>query len=132
MYILAQPEAIFQALSDPTRIRIIRLLTAAKENACLCELVDSLLEPEYKLSRHIKTLKTSGFLSSTKEGRWVYHGLVDGVPYLDSLYETTILLPDSDGLFKRDLSNFRKRLRLREGGRCQVGILSEDPSEKVK
>ena len=65
--IKTQPEAIFQALSDPIRIRVIRLLNVTDEEACLCELVDSLLEPEYKLSRHIKILKSSGLLTARKD-----------------------------------------------------------------
>ena len=127
-----QPETIFQALSDPLRIRVIRLLTTTDEEACLCELVDSLLEPEYKLSRHIKILKSSGLLTARKDGRWVYHRLVNGVPYLESLYETINLLSDADGFFKKDLSNFKKRMRIREDGRCQVGIISSDLSGKTK
>lgn len=127
-----QPETIFQALSDPLRIRVIRLLTTTDEEPCLCELVDSLLEPEYKLSRHIKILKSSGLLTARKDGRWVYHRLVNGVPYLESLYETINLLSDADGFFKKDLSNFKKRMRIREDGRCQVGIISSDLSEKTK
>ncbi|MBK8202445.1 MAG: metalloregulator ArsR/SmtB family transcription factor [Bdellovibrionales bacterium] len=127
-----QPETIFQALSDPLRIRVIRLLTTTDEEACLCELVDSLLEPEYKLSRHIKILKSSGLLTARKDGRWVYHRLVNGVPYLESLYETINLLSDADGFFRKDLSNFKKRMRIREDGRCQVGIISSDLSEKAK
>lgn len=125
-----QPETIFQALSDPTRIRVIRLLTKTDEEACLCEFVDSLLEPEYKLSRHIKILRSSGLLTAKKDGRWVYHRLVSGTPYLVSLYETIKHLPDSEGFFKRDLANFKKRIRMREDGRCQVGILAEDLLEK--
>jgi len=127
-----QPETIFQALADPTRIRVIRLLTTTGEEACLCEFVDSLLEPEYKLSRHIKILKSSGLLTARKDGRWVYHRLVEKIPHLESIYETISLLPDADGYFKKDLSNFKKRIRLREDGRCQVGILSGSFSEKAK
>ena len=128
----AQPETIFQALSDSTRIRVVRLLAATNEEACLCELVDSLVEPEYKLSRHIKILKNSGLLTARKDGRWVYHRLVDKVPYLESLYETVKYLPDDEGFFKKDLVNFKKRMKIREEGRCQVGILTKDLSEKTK
>jgi ArsR family transcriptional regulator, arsenate/arsenite/antimonite-responsive transcriptional repressor len=41
---------IFQALSDPYRIRIVRLMLAVKGEVCLCEISESLDEPEYKLS----------------------------------------------------------------------------------
>lgn len=127
-----QSEKLFQALADHTRIRILRLFATINEEACLCELVDSLLEPEYGLSRHIKILKNSGLLTARKEGRWVYHRLVTGVPHLEALGQTVKVLPDPNDIFKKDLANFKKRLCLRENGRCQIGIQSEHFMEKVK
>lgn len=121
-----QPEAQFQALADETRLRIIRLLAATDEEACLCELVDSLREPTYKLSRHLKILRQAGLLSSHKEGRWVYHRLVSKPPYLETLYASVRALPDQDQLYQADLARFNERMCLREGGRCRVGILSDD------
>lgn len=117
-----KPHEIFQALADPTRIRVVRLLAETDEEACLCELVDSLLEPQYKLSRHVKVLRQAGLLSAEKEGRWVYHRVVAGIPYLDRLYEALKVLPDVDGCFARDVESFLQRMCLREGGRCRVGI----------
>lgn len=113
---------IFQALADPIRIRIIRLLAETGQETCLCELVDSLVEPQYKLSRHVKVLRQAGLLSAEKEGRWIYHRLVRDVAYLDLAYDMLRALPDSGGLFNRDLKNFRDRMCLREGGRCRAGI----------
>jgi ArsR family transcriptional regulator len=117
-----KPSEIFQALADPTRIRIVRLLAETREEACLCELVDSVLKPQYKLSRHVKVLRQAGLLSAVKEGRWVYHRLVEGIPHLDRLHEALKALPDIDGSFARDLENFRGRMCLREAGRCRIGI----------
>ncbi len=54
------PETVFQALAEGTRLRLLRLLTTTGEEACLCEFVDSLCEPEYNLSRHLKMLAASG------------------------------------------------------------------------
>ena len=119
--IIDVPE-VFQALSDPTRLRMVRLLAITKEESCLCELVDSLAEPQYKLSRHLKILRQSGLLTAEKEGRWVYHRLVSGRPYLTRLWGTIRLMPDANGEFAADLGRFRKRMRLREDGRCRVGI----------
>ncbi len=127
MQLIAIPiEETFQALSEPTRLRVIRLLASMHEEACLCELVDSLLEPQYKLSRHLKILRQAGLLSSQKEGRWVYHCLVKKPPYLEPLYATVQALPDPDGIYSADLKRFRERLCLREGGRCRVGILTDE------
>lgn len=124
--ITIQTEAIFQALADETRLRIIRLMVVTGDETCLCELVDSLLEPSYKLSRHLKILRQAGLLSSQKEGRWVYHRLVMEPAYLEQLYATVQALPDSKGIYRADLKRFRDRLCLREGGRCQVGIQSSE------
>ncbi len=120
------PESLFQALSDTSRLRIIRLLATSGQEICLCELVDALLEPQYKLSRHLKVLRQTGFLSSQKEGRWVYHRLTSEPDYLQSFYELVRGLPDPQGIYRRDLENFNQRMTLRQDGRCRVGILSPD------
>ena len=117
-----KPEAVFQALADPTRIRILRVLATAREEACLCELVDTLLEPQYKLSRHLKLLRQVGLLAAEKEGRFVYHKLVSQHAYLKRLHAAICALPDSEGVLAADLRRFSQRMRLRESGRCRIGI----------
>lgn len=117
-----RPETVFQALADPIRIRILRALAESREEACLCELVDTLLEPQYKLSRHLKLLRQAGLLSTEKDGRFVYHRLVMRPSHLKRLYGTIRALPDSEGVFARDRRRFSQRMRLREFGRCRIGI----------
>lgn len=124
-----QPAAVFQSLADETRLRVIRLLATTDEEACLCELVDSLQEPAYKLSRHLKILRQAGLLSAQKDGRWVYHRLVTKPLYIKKLAATVCALPDPEQVFQSDLAHFEERLCLREGGRCRVGILSDDLKE---
>jgi len=123
MYVVnLQAEHLFQALADPTRVRIVRLLAVTGEEACLCELVDSLLEPQYKLSRHVKILRQAGLLSVEKEGRWVYHRLVTGAGYLKHLYDMVCTLrwqTWSDA----QASEFAMPLRSRGTGRVPVGNL---------
>ncbi len=107
----------------------MRLLVMAGEESCLCELVDSLLEPQYKLSRHLKVIRQAGLLTSDKEGRWIYHRLVQGVQFLEPLYQMLKALPDNDGIFAADLARFRERMCLREEGRCRVGIQNTELAE---
>lgn len=116
------PEEVFQAVAEPTRIRILRLYAVTGEEACLCELVDSLLEPQYKLSRHLKVLRAAGLLTARKEGRWVYHRVVRGFPHLKYLFRMIETIPDSERTFEEDLARFEKRLRFRVNGRCEIGI----------
>ena len=117
-----QPETVFQALSDATRLRIMRLLCITQEEACLCEFVDALEEPQYKLSRHLKVLKQAGLLSACKDGRWIYHRLVADTEFLQQLHKTVLLLTDTSGVYDADLQRFKERMTLREAGRCRIGI----------
>ena len=92
----------------------------------MCELVDSLSEPAYKLSRHLKILRQAGLLSSYKDGRWVYHRLARTESYLEKLFETVRDLPDPDQVYAADRAHFEQRMCLRVDGRCRIGILSDD------
>lgn len=112
-------DSLFQAVADETRLRIVRLMATTGEEACLCELVDSLKAPDYKLSRHLKILRQAGLLSAHREGRWVYHRLVQEPLHIQKLLATVLALPDAGKAFRSDLACFKARLRLREDGRCQ-------------
>lgn len=133
MHVLNVPaEALFQALSDPTRIRILRLIADSKDEACLCEISDSLNEPEYKLSRHVKVLRQAGLLSAEKEGRWIYHSLVNS-PNLNALYKFIQSLPDSGKRYQLDLKRFNKRRKTRLEGRCRIENANiKEKTKKVK
>jgi len=92
-------DTVFQALADETRLRIVRLMVETGEESCLCELVDSLLKPSYKLSRHLKNLRQAGLLRSQKEGRWVYHRMLEEPSYITRLYDVVRALPYADGIY---------------------------------
>lgn len=112
--------AYFQALSDPIRVRIVRLLADSRAEACLCDLSDSLEEPDYKLSRHVKVLRQSGILSAEKEGRWVYHKVIRGIASLKHIYAAVLSLPDPDNVYAIDLKRLKKRMGARESARCKT------------
>ena len=121
-----EPEAFFQALADPLRFRIMRLLAVTGQESCLCELVDSLREPKYSVSRHLKILRRAGLLTAQRDGRFVYHRLLSAPAHLGILGELIQAVPDSRGSYRDDLKRFRARMRLREGGRCRTGVQGEN------
>lgn len=122
-----QTESLFQALSDPIRIRIMRLLVSSGREACLCYLSESLLEPDYKLSRHVKVLRYAGLLSAEKEGRWVYHRVIKDSDHLKVLYRFILALPDADHAFANDLERLKARVFERVEKRCKT-----EPSPKSR
>lgn len=109
---------IFQALGEKTRLRIMRIMVSLpREEACLCDMTDALLEPEHNISRHLKTLRQVGLLSAYKDGRWVYHQLVSN-SNLKGFYKLVANLPDSDGVFANDLKRFKAELERRAARKC--------------
>ena len=116
-----EPTVIFKALSDNTRLRILRVLVSMpREEVCLCEMTDALQEPEPNVSRHLKALRQTGLLMAEKEGRWVYHRLVPSKVMLP-IYKLIASLPDKDGSFKKDLSRFKSEIKKRTSDRCRRG-----------
>ena len=126
--VAVDPTSYFQALSDPIRVRIVRLLADSGVEACLCDLSDSLEEPDYKLSRHVKVLRQSGILSAEKEGRWVYHKVIRDIASLKHLYAAVQSLPDTEKVYASDLKRLRKRTEARESARCKTTAV--EPKKK--
>ena len=62
------PETLFHALSDPTRLRILALLTTEDE-LCVCELTHALGLSQPMISRHLAQLRASELASDRRAGR---------------------------------------------------------------
>jgi DNA-binding transcriptional ArsR family regulator len=64
-----------KALSDPTRLEILYLLSDGE--ICVCRLTPALDKPQSSVSRHLNILKNLGFIKSRKEGVRVYYKLTN-------------------------------------------------------
>src|SRR5215216_793390 len=65
---------LFHALSDRTRLSILRRLRLGER--CVCDLTDALDAAQSRLSFHLKVLKEAGLVTDRREGRWAYYTLV--------------------------------------------------------
>lgn len=70
---LERHAALFHALSDPRRLRILDLLRRGEQ--CVCDLQNSLDCGQSLLSFHLKTLRDAGLVTVRKEGRWSQYQL---------------------------------------------------------
>jgi ArsR family transcriptional regulator len=68
--------AVFHALSDETRLAIVKRLAGGER--CVCDLQDLLDAAQSRLSYHLKTLKEAGLIADRRDGRWVHYSLVPG------------------------------------------------------
>ena len=68
---LNQLPSFFKALADPTRLRLLNLLSDGE--VCVCFLCDVLNLVQPKVSRHLAYLKRAGLVSVRREGKWMHY-----------------------------------------------------------
>ncbi|HEY8338679.1 MAG TPA: metalloregulator ArsR/SmtB family transcription factor [Egibacteraceae bacterium] len=71
----AATAALFKALADPHRVRIVNLLAAAGEAVCVCDLVEHLGISQPTVSHHLRKLVDAGLLTREQRGTWAYYAL---------------------------------------------------------
>ena len=62
-----------KALSDPTRLKILYLLSDGE--LCVCEIMYALNKPQSSVSHHLNILKNLGFIKGRKDGIWIHYSL---------------------------------------------------------
>ncbi|HWQ24006.1 MAG TPA: metalloregulator ArsR/SmtB family transcription factor [Gaiellaceae bacterium] len=67
--------ALFKALADPARIRIVNLLATAGGPVCVCELTPAVGLSQPTVSHHLKKLVQAGLLTREQRGVWAYYNL---------------------------------------------------------
>jgi DNA-binding transcriptional ArsR family regulator len=61
-----------QALADPTRLSIVRML-ASQPEVCACDFTDCCNVGQPTVSHHLKVLRDAGIVTSDRRGSWVYY-----------------------------------------------------------
>jgi len=64
---------IMKALSDPNRVRILKLLQAGE--LCVCEIQDLLGLAQSTVSSHMKLLEKAGLVLHRRQGTWILYRL---------------------------------------------------------
>jgi ArsR family transcriptional regulator, arsenate/arsenite/antimonite-responsive transcriptional repressor len=70
--------AVFAALSDPARVRIVNRIAATGEPVCACHLTEPLGLSQPTVSHHLKKLVEAGLLQREQRGKWAYFSLKPG------------------------------------------------------
>ncbi len=94
---------ILKALSEETRLRILKLLEHGE--LCVCDIVAALDMVQPKISFHLATLKEAGFIRDRKQGRWTHYRLDDS-----DFFRRSLLLSVLERIPKEAMVEDRKRL----------------------
>ena len=91
---MANIDAIFKAMGDPTRIKIIKML-AENGELCVCKILESLEMTQPALSHHLSTLKNAGLVSPRKQGQWIHYTLIksafvdEALPFIQGIVDAS-------------------------------------------
>jgi ArsR family transcriptional regulator len=94
---------ILKALSDETRLRILKLLEHGE--LCVCEIVAAFDMSQPKVSFHLGVLRAAGLLRDRKEGKWMHYRLDDA-----DLFKRFLILSVLERIPEATMKQDRKRL----------------------
>jgi ArsR family transcriptional regulator len=67
--------AVFKALADPHRVRIVNQLANSPAPVCACDFIDTLGLAQPTVSHHLKKLVQAGLLDREQRGTWAFYSL---------------------------------------------------------
>jgi len=67
---------VMKALSDPNRVRIVKMLQ--HKAMCVCEMQAALKIAQPSVSKHLRILEEADLVTHRKDGMWVNYRLSDG------------------------------------------------------
>lgn len=75
----AEAKAVrFKALADPTRIQLLHLVAGAgRDEACVCDLTDTVKLSQPTVSHHLRILVEAGLLTRERRGTWAWYRVAD-------------------------------------------------------
>jgi ArsR family transcriptional regulator, arsenate/arsenite/antimonite-responsive transcriptional repressor len=72
---LKKTTKLFKALSDETRLRILKMLEV--KPLCVCEIQHVLKGSQPNVSHHLKTLYEAGLVVSKRDGLWIAYRITE-------------------------------------------------------
>jgi ArsR family transcriptional regulator len=95
---------IFKALSDKTRLRILKLLEEGE--LCVCDIVAALDMVQPKVSFHLSVLKEAGLIKDMKQGKWIHYRIDDS-----DIFRRFIIFSVLERTPEEDIQEDKKRLK---------------------
>ena len=99
--------AVFRSLADLTRLRLLNLLSGGE--VCVCYLVDTLEEPQPKVSQHLAYLRRVEIVESRRDGKWMHYKLTEPKDEeMSRILGDTLRWISSDPVMQRDMKRLVK------------------------
>jgi ArsR family transcriptional regulator len=106
---------IFKALSDETRLKILKIFE--KGEICVCDLVSVLNVSQPRVSFHLNVLKEAGLVRGRKQGKWVHYSINDSDIFRRFLVHSVMeKIPEKT--MKESFSRLEKIISVKNKSRC--------------
>lgn len=121
-------DQLFRALADPTRLRLINLMS--EQEICVCYFIEVIGAPQPKISRHLAYLRRAGIVAARRDGKWMHYRLtIPRQSYAAAILKSTIEALRQDGEMERD----RERLnRACCGPKSLIRVLGAPAPEPMR
>ena len=75
----AELSAVFKALADPLRVRMLSAIAAdPRGECCVCDLAGLAEVSQPTISHHLRVLKETGLVVPQRRGTWVWYRIAPG------------------------------------------------------
>ncbi len=105
---------IFKALSDETRLRILKLFEYGE--LCVCDIVSALDIIQPKVSFHLGVLKEAGLIKDRKQGKWIHYKIDDS-----DMFKRFLVLSVLEKISEEEVMEDKKRLDKFLKNKCLKG-----------
>ena len=65
--------AVFKALADPIRLRLMSIIASTDGETCVCDLTGQFDVSGPTISHHLRVLREAGLVDCERRGTWVYY-----------------------------------------------------------
>jgi ArsR family transcriptional regulator, arsenate/arsenite/antimonite-responsive transcriptional repressor len=65
--------AVFKALGDPVRLRLMSVIASAGDEICVCDITPAFDVSGPTISHHLRVLRQAGLVDCERRGTWVYY-----------------------------------------------------------
>ena len=125
-------QEILKAFGETTRLRIARLI--AKQDLAVNEIVDTICEPQPKISRHLAVLRRAGLAEKRREGNWIYYRLSEKhlSNFSWTIWQAICAEIDARNFFHEDLERLALTLDKREERSREYFEVIQDEWDRIR
>ena len=110
-----------KSLSDPGRLRALALVSEGGE-LCVCEVEQVLAVTTSTASRNLRELEAAGWLSSRRDGRWVYYRLSELEAEWNSVRQAVLAIMAKDEVCQRDAERYEEYVKGKGREACNAEV----------